>query len=473
MSLESSARLQALFDAQRSAFARDSFPDLATRLDRLDRLKSALLNSEEQITDAISADFGNRSRHETVIAETFMVLSAIAHARKHLRHWMKTRRVPTSFHSLPGSSRIMPQPLGVIGIVSPWNYPLQLALAPAVAAFAAGNRVLLKPSELTPEFSVLLARFLGECFAADECAVVTGDAEVAKEFVRLPFDHLLFTGSTAVGRQVGMAAAANLTPVTLELGGKSPVIVDASCDMQDAARGIAAGKLLNAGQTCIAPDYALVPAVQLQAFVQAFTQATQQMYPTLEHNPDYTSIINTRHYGRLTELVEDARAKGARIMEINPGAEVAAAATRKMHPTLLLDVTDSMRIMQEEIFGPLLPVLTYETLNEAIAFINARPRPLALYWFGKDRSHCDQVLRQTISGGVTINETLLHVAQENLPFGGVGDSGSGAYHGHHGFRLFSREKPVFEHSRLSGTALLRPPYGKLAATVIRTLKRLV
>jgi coniferyl-aldehyde dehydrogenase len=261
--------------------------------------------------------------------------------------------------------------------------------------------------------------------------------------------------------------------VTLELGGKSPVIVDASCDMQDAARGIAAGKLLNAGQTCIAPDYALVPAVQLQAFVQAFTQATQQMYPTLEHNPDYTSIINTRHYGRLTELVEDARAKGARIMEINPGAEVAAAATRKMHPTLLLDVTDSMRIMQEEIFGPLLPVLTYETLNEAIAFINARPRPLALYWFGKDRSHCDQVLRQTISGGVTINETLLHVAQENLPFGGVGDSGSGAYHGHHGFRLFSREKPVFEHSRLSGTALLRPPYGKLAATVIRTLKRLV
>lgn len=473
MTLEAPAGLRALFDAQRNAFARDSFPDLAARLDRLKRLKTALQDNEDAIADAISADFGNRSRHETLIAETFILLSAIAHASKHLPRWMKTGRVATSFHSLPGSSRIIPQPLGVIGIVSPWNYPLQLALAPAVAAFAAGNRVLIKPSELTPDFSALLARIMDQHFAADECAVVTGDAELAKAFVSLPFDHLFFTGSTAVGRQVGVAAAANLTPVTLELGGKSPVIVDASCDLQDVARKIAAGKLFNAGQTCIAPDYALVPAAQLQAFIQAFTQATQQMYPTLEHNPDYTSIVNARHYGRLNGLVEDARAKGARIMEINPAAEVTSAATRKMRPTLLLDVTDNMSIMQEEIFGPLLPVITYETLDEAVQFINGRPRPLALYWFGKDQAHRDQVLRETISGGVTINDTLLHVAQENLPFGGVGDSGSGAYHGDYGFRLFSKEKPVFEQSSLSGTGLLRPPYGKLAGTVIRTLKRLV
>lgn len=473
MTLEAPTGLRALFDAQRNAFVRDSFPDQATRLNRLQRLKSALQANEDRIADAISADFGNRSRHETAIAETFMVLSAIAHARKHLGRWMKTRRVATSFHSLPGSSRIMPQPLGVIGIVSPWNYPLQLALAPAVAALAAGNRVLIKPSELTPAFSTVLARMMVEHFAADECAVVTGDAEVAKEFVRLPFDHLLFTGSTAVGRQVSVAAAANLTPVTLELGGKSPVIVDASCDLKDAARKIAAGKLFNAGQTCIAPDYALVPGALRDRFVQAFKQASQQMYPTLEHNPDYTSIVNARHYDRLNALVEDARSLGARILEINPDAQSASVATRKMRPALLLDVTASMRIMQEEIFGPLLPVVTYETLEEAIAFINARPRPLALYWFGKDHAHRDQVLRDTLSGGVTVNETLLHVAQENLPFGGVGDSGSGAYHGDYGFRLFSKDKPVFEASSLSGTGLLRPPFGQLANTIIRSLKRLV
>lgn len=465
--------LRTVFDAQRSAFAEDSFPDLSGRMERLARLEKLLRENEDAFAEAISADFGNRSKHETLIAETLFTLASISHVRKHLKRWMKPRRVGTTFHSLPGTSRIIPQPLGVIGIVSPWNYPLQLALAPAVAAIAAGNRVLIKPSELTPKFSDLLARLIADYFSADECAVVTGDAEVAKAFVSLPFDHLFFTGSTAVGKHVGMAAAANLTPVTLELGGKSPAIVDASCDLKDAAVKIAAGKLFNAGQTCIAPDYVLVPAAKLDHFVQAFTQATQQMYPTLEHNPDYTSIVNERHFARLTGLLEDARAHGASLNEINPGTEIANPATRKMRPTLVLGATPAMRIMQDEIFGPLLPVLPYESVDDAIAFVNARPRPLALYWFGKDSTHRDKVLHETISGGVTINDALYHIAQENLPFGGVGDSGSGAYHGEYGFRLFTKEKPVFEQSALSGTGLLRPPFGKLANSIIRTLKRVI
>ncbi len=251
------------------------------------------------------------------------------------------------------------------------------------------------------------------------------------------------------------------------------MIVDASANLPDSARRIAAGKLFNAGQTCIAPDVRSVPAAQQQAFAEAFTRAVTELYPTLENNPDYTSIVDERHYARLQGLEQDARLAGARVLPINPGGDAEEPGARKMRPTLLLDVTGGMRVMQEEVFGPLLPVIGYETLDEAIAFVNARPRPLALYWFGRDRARRDQVLRQTISGGVTVNDVLLHIAQENLPFGGVGDSGSGAYHGEHGFRLFSKEKPVFVQSRLAGTWLLRPPYGKLAASVVRNLRRMV
>jgi coniferyl-aldehyde dehydrogenase len=469
----SAASMRALFEVQQRAFARDSFPEAAVRLDRLQRLKLMLEENEDRFAQAISADFGHRSRHETIIGETFLVLAGIAQARKHLRRWMKKQRVPTSFHSLPGASWLLPQPLGVVGIVSPWNYPLQLALAPALAALAAGNRVMLKPSELTPRFSDLLAQLLANRFAADECVVITGDADTGRAFVQLPFDHLLFTGSTAVGRQVALAAAANLTPVTLELGGKSPVILDEGCDLADSARRIAAGKLFNAGQTCIAPDYALVPAAQQQAFADAFSRAVGELYPTLERNPDYTSIVNERHYRRLQSLVDNARREGARVIEINPGGEPPEPGSRKLRPTVLLQVNPGMAVMQEEIFGPVLPVVPYERLDDAIAFVNARPRPLALYWFGRERSRAERVLRETVSGGVTINDVLLHIAQENLPFGGVGDSGSGAYHGEWGFRLFSKEKPVFEQSRLAGTALTRPPYGRRTQAVLNALKRLV
>ena len=465
--------LQARFEAQRHAFAADSFPDAATRRDRLERMRRLVEDNEQRFASAICADFGNRSQHETVIAETFFVLAGIAHTRRHLARWMKKRRVGTSFHSLPGRSWILPQPLGVVGVVSPWNYPLQLALAPAVAALAAGNRVMIKPSEISPRLSQLLAELVDAAFAPHECTVVTGDAELGKAFVRLPFDHLFFTGSTAVGRQVALAAAANLTPVTLELGGKSPAIVDDSADIADSARKIAAGKLFNAGQTCIAPDYVLVPAAKQQAFADAYAQAVGELYPTLEHNPDYTSIVNERHYARLKMLADDARAAGARVIEIDPAGEAQDPAARRMRPHLLLQVSGAMAVMREEIFGPLLPVVPYDTPAQAIAFVNDRPRPLALYWFGRERSRAQEVLRATISGGVTINDVLLHIAQENLPFGGVGDSGIGAYHGEWGFRLFSKEKPVFEQSRLAGTAMLRPPYGKKAASVIKALKRLI
>lgn len=465
--------LPALLALQRAAFGREPYPTLQVRRARLRRIGGLLEENATRMAQAISADFGNRSLHETAIAETFFVQAGIAHAHKHLPRWMKQRRVPTSFHSLPGSSSILPQPVGVVGVVSPWNYPLQLALAPVVAALAAGNRAMVKPSELTPGFSELLAQCVAQHFEPDEFAVVTGDAEVGKAFVRQPFDHLFFTGSTAVGRQVALAAAANLTPVTLELGGKSPAIIDASADLAEAAARIAAGKLFNAGQTCIAPDYVLVPRPQRDAFVAAYQQAAQRMYPRLDANPDYTSIVNDRHYQRLQGLARDAEAQGARVLRIAPADETEQPALRKLRPALLLDVRPGMAVMREEIFGPLLPVIAYDTADEAIGFVNERPRPLALYWFGTDSSRQRDVLTKTVSGGVTVNDVLLHIAQENLPFGGAGESGIGAYHGEFGFRLFSKEKPVFVQSRWAGTAMMRPPYGPKTQRVLAMLRRFV
>jgi coniferyl-aldehyde dehydrogenase len=380
--------------------------------------------------------------------------------------------VPTPLHLLPASSRILRQPLGLIGVISPWNYPVQLALAPAIGALAAGNRVMLKPSELTPATSALLENLISRLFDEDEFAVVLGDAAVGHAFAMQRWDHLFFTGSTTVGRLIALAAADNLVPVTLELGGKSPAIFDADADFSVAVPRLATGKLLNAGQTCIAPCYALVPADRVDAFVAAMTEAVTAMYPTLAANPDYTAIVNARHYQRLTGLVEDARAKGARIVPINPAGESLPATKRKIAPTLILDVTDDMRCMQEEIFGPLLPVETCVDLDEAIAKVTARPHPLALYYFGENSARRERVLRETMSGGVTINDTLLHFANESLPFGGVGPSGQGAYHGEKSFVLFSNEKPVFTQARLAATGLLSPPYGAVFDGVLAVLNRL-
>jgi coniferyl-aldehyde dehydrogenase len=350
----------------------------------------------------------------------------------------------------------MSQPLGVVGIMSPWNYPLLLALAPLIGALAAGNRAMVKPSELTPRFSAALRTAFVETFAGDEVTVVTGDATVGKAFAALPFDHLVFTGSTTIGREVAQAAAKNLTPVTLELGGKSPAIIDVSCNLEGIVDRLAWGKLINAGQTCVAPDYALVPRGDVDRFVRVLSSSMTRLYPTFRGNPDYTSIVSERHLQRLRDLVDDARVRGARAIEI--GMSRAEDPGRQLAPTLLLDVDDDMRVMREEIFGPILPIVPYDTLADALAYVNQRDRPLALYWFGTHRAARDQVLAGTIAGGVSINETLLHIAQEGLPFGGVGPSGQGHYHGEFGFRRFSKEKPVFIQSRFSGVGIIRPPY---------------
>jgi coniferyl-aldehyde dehydrogenase len=330
---------------------------------------------------------------------------------------------------------------------------------------------MLKPSELTPTFSGLLRGIVAEFFSPEEFVVVVGDVPVGRAFSKLPFDHLFFTGSTSIGRQIALAAAENLTPVTLELGGKSPAIVDADCDLSLVAPRIAFGKLLNAGQTCVAPDYMLVPRARVDEFVAAFKAAAAKMYPTVVANGDYTSIVSERHWQRLNRLIEDATARGATAIRVAPAGEEAGAATRKIAPTLLTGVNDEMAVMQEEIFGPLLPVLPYDTLDDAIAYVNRHPRPLALYWFGTDRAHRDAVLHRTISGGVTINDACWHVAQENLPFGGVGASGSGSYHGEHGFRTFSKEKPVLHQARFNGFGQFRPPYGRQFEKMIALLKR--
>lgn len=460
------------FQLQRAAFAAQPFPEIGVRKDRLKRLLALTERHEADICAAVDADFGGRSTHETRLAELFVVRAGIHHALSHLKGWMRERHVATTMPFLPGRNRLMPQPLGVVGIVSPWNYPFQLAVAPITAALAAGNRVLVKPSELTPAFSVLLARLAGEHFAPDELSVITGDAEVGKAFVSMPFDHLLFTGSTAVGRQVAIAAAANLTPVTLELGGKSPAILDPSCDLDAAAASIAYGKLLNAGQTCIAPDYLLVPKGQAAIVAAKLATAIAQLYPSLRDNPDYTAIISDRHHLRLRDMIAEARDAGADVTEINPAGEELGATSRKMLPTLVRNAGPGLRLMREEIFGPVLPIVEYATVDDAIGHVNRSERPLALYWFGRDSGNRRRILQETVAGGVTINDCMLHLVQENQPFGGVGASGMGAYHGEWGFRTFSKEKPVFHQSRLSAGGLLRPPYGKTFEHLFSLLQRI-
>jgi len=461
------------FEAQRRAFAQEPYPAYEARLSRLDRLAALVEANEAAIVAAIDADFSGRAAQETQTAELFVVAAGIRHAKRHLKRWMRVRRVPTALHFRPGYNRLMPQPLGVIGIVSPWNYPLQLALAPALAALAAGNRVMLKPSELTPAFSALLDRLVAGAFDPDEVCVVTGDAETGKAFSALPFDHLFFTGSTTVGRSVAQAAAANLTPVTLELGGKSPAILDPSCDMESAARRIAFGKLFNAGQTCVAPDYLMVPKGQAEAVAGRIAAAMAAMYPSLVANPDYTAIISARHRDRLVALVEEARAASARVIEVNPAGErFDAATTRKLAPALVIGPPPETRLMREEIFGPVLPIVEYDRLDAAIAHVKAGDHPLALYWFGTDAASRERVLRETLAGAVTVNDCLWQFVQEDQPCGGVGASGMGAYHGQWGFDAFSKLKPVFHQPKLAGTFLLRPPYGRRFERMLRLLKRL-
>jgi coniferyl-aldehyde dehydrogenase len=448
-----------VFERMHAATRRNAQVERGARQARLDALAALVHDNAERFVTAISADFGHRSAHETRLLELFPSLESIRHNRSHFGAWMKPRRTAPSIWFRPGSARIIQQPLGVVGIIVPWNYPLFLAVSPLAAALAAGNRVMVKMSEFTPRTGELLAELVARYFDADDVSVVLGDATVGADFARLPFDHLLFTGSTKVGHDIMRMAADNLTPVTLELGGKSPAIIGPDYSMEKAAERIMVGKLLNAGQTCIAPDYVLVPAGREQAFVDAARAVVAKCYPALAITEDYTAIVNDRHYQRLQGYVADAQTRGAKIEPLSMAA--ADDARRKLPPLALLNVDDTMRVMQDEIFGPLLPVLPYQDLDAAIAYVNQRPRPLALYCFENDAGRRDRVLNETVAGGVTINDTILHIAQENLPFGGVGPSGMGHYHGYEGFKTFTKQKAVFYQSRLNGMSLFNPPYGAL------------
>ncbi|MEN3952504.1 coniferyl aldehyde dehydrogenase [Iodidimonas sp. SYSU 1G8] len=452
-------RIGVLLERQREAFLRDGAPSLEERREHLKALEDLVRTHHPRMAEVLNEDFGQRSAHETMMAEALGSMLLIKHTRKHLAGWMKPRRQPLNRLQHPfAKAYVQYQPLGVIGVMAPWNYPYKLCLVPLAQALAAGNRVMLKPSELTPGASALIRELLAQVFDEDRVAVVTGGPDVAAAFSRQKFDHLMFTGSTATGRQVMKAAAENLVPVTLELGGKSPAIIGAGCELSEAAGSIAFGKLINAGQTCIAPDYGFLPEGRMDNFATAFASHVNAMYPTLGSNGDYSSMVSDGHYARVRGLITDAQAKGADIIEINTARE-ALGNRRKIAPTLVLNATDDMAIMQEEVFGPVLPLRSYRSIDEVITYINARPRPLALYHFTNDNEEKQKVLSRTLSGGVTINDTMMHVAIEDLPFGGVGASGMGAYHGEAGFRTFSHARSVMEQGRIHFTRNARPPFG--------------
>ena len=397
-------------------------------------------------------------------------VGAINYLHNNLRRFMRAERRHVAAIFKPASAKVVYQPLGAVGIVSPWNFPVSLALTPLATALAAGNCVMLKPSEMTPATTDLLASLLAETFDEEQVAVVTGDAEVGRAFSSLPFDHIFFTGSIPVGRAIMRAASENLVPVTLELGGKSPIIVDDGYSLRTAARRIAYGKCANGGQICTSPDYLLLPKGRMEDFIAAYLQEVDTLYPNIGDNPDFTSILNDRHFARLSGLVEDAKAKGARVIEIGTRHQ-GVSHSRMFPPVLLIGVTDEMAVMQEEIFGPILPVVTYDSLDEAIAYVNARPRPLALYFFGTDKISQRLVVERTTSGGVLINDTILHYAQDDLPFGGVGPSGMGTYHGAEGFKTMSHPKAVFKQARFNLADLFRPPFGKVYDFLLNVMLR--
>lgn len=468
---ESSAELHSIFDRQKSAFARCTPLSLNRRLEALSALHQSVINHQDELIQAVSADFGNRAVAETRLLELFPLFDEIRFTKRHLRRWMKPRSVAANWQFLPSRAKLVYQPLGVVGILGAWNYPVLLTLSPLANALAAGNHVMLKPSEHAPSTANIIQRLIAEAFPEEYVTTITGDKDIASSFCALPFDHLLFTGSTNVARLVMKAAAENLTPVTLELGGKSPALVHESFSMAIAADRICSAKFWNAGQTCIAPDYALVPAQKLDEFISACQASIAKRFSSFSSNPDYSHMIHQSAWDRMHAFVDDARNRGAQIYQSASPAEDIPA-NRSFPPTLIAGASDSMLTMQAEIFGPVLPIVSYSSLDEALTYINTRPRPLALYYFDSNSSRTRKVLEQTISGGVCINDCIFHFAQLNLPFGGIGPSGMGAYHGHEGFKTFSKKKGVFLQSAIAGSVLdrfLKPPYTPASHRVIRFL----
>jgi len=460
---EPGARMRAVLEAQKKAHLKDGPPSAEKRIAWIDRSIDLLLGNKDRIAAALREDFGHRSVHVTMLTDVAGSIGPLKHAKAHVKRWMKRekRKVSPAILGLLGARACVEyQPKGVVGVISPWNFPVNLTFTPLAGIFAAGNRTMIKPSEFTPRTSELMAEMFRNAYDETEVAVITGGPDVGGAFARLPFDHLLFTGATSIAYHVMRAAAENLVPLTLELGGKSPVIIGDSADLALTAKRVMLGKTLNAGQICLAPDYVFVPADKAGDFVAAADAAVRTMYPTIKDNPDYTSMINQRHYDRLTGYLEDAKAKGAALIELNPAKEdFRQQPYWKIPPTLVMNPTDDMNVMKDEIFGPIMPVKTYRALDEAIEYVNSHPRPLGLYYFGRDSGEQKRVLTQTTSGGVTLNDVVMHVSMEDLPFGGIGPSGMGAYHGIDGFRNFSHAKAVFRQATMDVTAPFRPPYG--------------
>ena len=470
MSNETIQNMHRVLELQKNLNIKEGAPDIKLRTDRLDRVISMVTKNEKAIIAALQEDFGNRDPVMTAATEVVSVVGPMQHAKKNLKKWMKTEKrkaaiapLGSALSLLGAKAEIRYQPKGVVGAISPWNFPLNLALAPLSGILAAGNRVMLKPSELTPSSSDITKSMIEEYFDESEIAVFVGDPEVGAAFSGLAFDHLIFTGGTAIAKHVMKAASKNLVPLTLELGGKSPVVVGKSSKIKEAAQRVMQGKTMNAGQICLAPDYALVPEKNIDEFVKAAVDVTSEMYPDMKDNEDFTSIINQKHYDRIQGYLADAKEKGAEVVEINPANEdFSQQPHHKIPPTLVLNPTDDMQIMQEEIFGPVLPIKTYSDVSETVDYINSKDRPLGLYYFGEDSKEKDYVLNNTTSGGVTVNDVISHIQMEDLPFGGVGSSGMGSYHGHDGFKEFSHAKAVYKQTNINLMKLagLVPPYKK-------------
>jgi len=458
-----------VFNRQQCAFRQYAPLGYAKRIEALDALLSSVLSREDLLVEALKTDFGHRSAHETQLLEIIPLVDEIRYVKRNLRRWMQTRMALVNWQFLPSRAKIIYQPLGVVGVIGAWNYPVLLTLSPLVNALAAGNHVMIKPSELAPSTANAIQQMISGAFPEEYVTVITGGRDVAEVFSTLPFDHLLYTGSNRVGRLVMKAAAENLTPVTLELGGKSPALVHQSYSTAIAADRICSAKFWNAGQTCVAPDYALVSSHKLDEFVRSSKTVISKRYPCPASNHDYTHMISQAAWRRMQDLVDDAQNKGAQIVQPHSATEIFTAENRVFPPTLIVGADSSMRVMQEEIFGPILPVVSYPSFEDALDFINDRPRPLALYYFDRNNSRIEKVLEQTVSGGVTINDCIFHFPQHALPFGGVGPSGMGDYHGLAGFVTFSKKKGVLLQNALVGSFLsrtLKPPYTSLADRLI-------
>jgi coniferyl-aldehyde dehydrogenase len=466
--------LRELLDAQKRSYFAEGAPPLEVRVDRLDRLAASLLDNSEEIAEAIRDDFGNRSVTASLAGDIVTTIRDIEYSRSHLKSWLRPTRPQPGYLRLAGlNAWVEPQPLGVVGVIAPWNFPVALALQPAAAALAAGNRVMIKMSELTPQTAEVVRAAIAKEFTPDEVVVVTGGAEVAAAFSALPFDHIFFTGAASIGKHVQRAASENLVPVTLELGGKNPAVVSRDADIAAAAKRVVGARLANSGQLCQCPDYAFVPREKVSAFVEAAVAHVSSRMPSIATNPDYCTIINSRHFDRIVGLVSDAREKGAQVTEVIPAGEsLPDSASRVIPPTLVTGVNDDMALMHEEVFGPVLAVLPYDSVDEVIDYINARPTPLGSYWFGGDSTDFGLFRRRTRSGGVTRNDFALHCTLDGLPFGGVGGSGTGYYHGRYGFETFSHMRAVAEAPKLfSPVSILSPPFPSKMQPYTRRLLR--